>query len=96
LAKDQDRVSQGDAEGSYVEDAAGEGLNCGHFPVGNAFRHLGQRIERYSGIFRKTAGEITPDGSNVGMGGAYAVAGTQTVFVLLIDVDNFGAKLVTK
>ena len=96
LAKDQDRVAQGDAEGSYVKDTAREGLNRSHFPIGNAVRHLGQRIEGYSGIFRETAGEITPNGADVRVGSAYAVARTQAILVLFINVDNFGAKLVTK
>ena len=82
LAKDQDRVAQGDAEGGYVKDTAREGLNRSHFPIGNAVRHLGQRIEGYSGIFRETAREITPDGADVRVGSAYAVARTQAILVL--------------
>src|SRR4029434_1614286 len=96
LAKDQDRVSQGNAEGSYVEDAAGQWLNRGHFPICHAVRHLGQRIERYSGIFRETAREIKPKRSSVRVRGACGVPPVQAILVLSINVDNFSAKFVTK
>src|SRR5262249_25564060 len=96
LAKHQTWFSQGDAEGSHFKDPAREGLNRRHFPICNAVRHLGQRIEGYGGILRETTWEVTSNGSNVRVSRADAVARTQAIWVLFINIDKFGAKLVAK
>src|SRR5262249_12512705 len=51
---------------------------------------------RDGGILRETTRKVTPNGSNVRVSSADTVARPQAIWVLFINIDNFGAKLVTK